>query len=63
MIVDKSVEYNALCLAQYEYAMCPNDVIRVCLPCEHNSSLNFNRTYVGATSTPFFVHDSYVGLG
>jgi hypothetical protein len=31
-IVDKSVEYNALRLAQYEYAMCPNDVKRVCLP-------------------------------
>jgi hypothetical protein len=43
-IVDKNAEYNALCFAQYQYAMCPNDVIRVCLSREHNSSLNFNIT-------------------
>jgi hypothetical protein len=39
--VDKSAEYNALRLAQYEYAMCPNDVRRVCLPCEHNLITQF----------------------
>ena len=36
MIVDKNVEYNALRLAQYEYAMCLNEVKWVCLPREHN---------------------------
>ena len=30
-IVNKSAEYNALHLAQYEYVMCPNEVKRVCL--------------------------------
>jgi hypothetical protein len=41
MIVDKNAEYNALRLAQYEYAMCPNDVIRVCLPREYNLITQF----------------------
>ena len=40
-IVDKYVEYNALCLAHYEYAMCPNEVKRVCLPCEPNLITRF----------------------
>jgi hypothetical protein len=40
-IVDKSAEYNALRLAQYEYAMCPHDVIRVCLPRKHNLITQF----------------------
>ena len=35
-IVDKNVKYNALRLAQYEYAMCPNEVKWVYLPREHN---------------------------
>ena len=34
--MDKSVEYNALRLAQYEYAMCPHEVKWACLPREHN---------------------------
>jgi hypothetical protein len=41
--VDKSMEYTALCLAQYEYAMCPNDVRRVCLPHEHNLIIQFQQ--------------------
>ena len=41
MIVDESAEYNALCLAQYEYVMGPNAVIRVCLPREHNLITQF----------------------
>ena len=35
-IVDKSVEYNALCLAQHEYAMGPNGVRSMCLIREYN---------------------------
>ena len=30
------VEYNALCLAHYVYAMCTNEVKMVYLSCEHN---------------------------
>ena len=30
------MEYNALCLAQYEYAMYPHEVKLACLPREHN---------------------------
>ena len=41
--MDKSVEYNALRFAQYEYVMCPNDVIRVCLPREHNLITQFQQ--------------------
>ena len=40
-VVDKSVEYNALRLAQYEYAMGPNVDLRVCLPREHNLITQF----------------------
>ena len=42
-IVDKSAEYNALRLAQYEYAMGPNVVPRVCLPREHNLITQFQQ--------------------
>jgi hypothetical protein len=41
MIVDKSVEYNALRLAQHEYAMGPNVDLRVCFPREHNFITQF----------------------
>ena len=34
--MDKNVEYNALRLAQHEYAMGPNVDLRVSLPREHN---------------------------
>ena len=66
MIADKTVEYNALCLAQYEYAMCPHDVIRVCLSYEHNliiqcqqNSMWFSRSR--HVNSFFFASDSYVG--
>ena len=42
-IVNKSVEYNAFRLAQYEYAMYSHDVIRVCLPREHNLITQFQQ--------------------
>ena len=35
-IMDKSAEYNAFRLAQYEYAMCPYEVKWACLPRKHN---------------------------
>ena len=35
-IVDKSVEYNALRLAQHGYSIGPNALPMVCLPHEHN---------------------------
>jgi hypothetical protein len=35
-IVDRSVEYNPLRLAQHDYSMCPNALLRLCLPHEHN---------------------------
>jgi hypothetical protein len=40
-IVNKSAEYNASRLSQYEYAMGPNDVIRVCLQCKHSLITQF----------------------
>ena len=40
-VVDKNVEYNALRLAQYEYAMGPNVDFRVCLPREHKLITHF----------------------
>jgi hypothetical protein len=40
-ILDKYAEYNVLRLAQYEYAMCPNDVIKVCLPRKHSIITQF----------------------
>ena len=42
-IVDKIAKFNALCLAQYEYAMGPNALIRVCLLREHNLITQFQQ--------------------
>ena len=42
-IVDKSVEFNALCLAECEYAMWPNDVRKVCLARKHNLITQFQK--------------------
>ena len=57
-IVDKSAEFNALRLAQYEYAMGPNAVIRVCLPREHNLitqfQLNLMWSHIAGTSAHGF---------
>ena len=41
-IVDKSAEYNALHLAQYEYAMCPKEVKWACFPREHSLISQFH---------------------
>ena len=41
-IVDKSAEYNALRLAQYEYAMCPKEVKWACFPREHSLISQFH---------------------
>jgi hypothetical protein len=43
MIVDKSVEYNVLRLAQHENSMDPNGVPRVCLIREHNLIHQFQK--------------------
>jgi hypothetical protein len=53
-IVDRNAEYNALCLAQYEYAMCSNDVIRVCLPRKHNLITQFQHNLM------WFSHSRHV---
>jgi hypothetical protein len=39
--VEKSVEYNALCLGPHEYTMGPNADLRVCLPRQHNLITQF----------------------
>ena len=54
--MDKSVEYNALCLAKYECAMCSNDVIRVCLLRKHNLISQFQHNLM------WFSHSRHVNL-
>ena len=52
--VDKSAEYNALHLAQYEYVMYLNDDRRVCLSREHNLVTQFQQNLM------WFSHSRHV---
>ena len=68
-VVDKSVEYNALRLAQHEYVMGPNVAFWVCLPREHNLFTQFQMILMWFDLTKStrplenFAEDCYVGLG